>query len=190
MQASKSMANVSIENLSSASRSNEGWILTATILGSSLAFIDGTVINVALPALQAKLNASVVDVQWVIESYSLFLSALLLVGGSLGDQFGRKFIYTIGVAIFAVASIWCGLSPNVEQLIFARAIQGIGGALLVPGSLAIISACFSEERRGKAIGTWSGFTAITTAIGPILGGLLIIFHGVPHFSSTFQLQLR
>jgi EmrB/QacA subfamily drug resistance transporter len=166
------MAKVSIENLSS-----ERWILAATILGSSLAFIDGTVINVALPALQAKLNASVVDAQWVVESYSLFLSALLLVGGSLGDRFGRKLIYTIGVAIFAVASIWCGLSPNVKQLIFARAIQGIGGALLVPGSLAIISACFSEERRGKAIGTWSGFTAITTAVGPILGGWLI-----DHFS--------
>jgi EmrB/QacA subfamily drug resistance transporter len=166
------MAKVSIENLSS-----ERWILAATILGSSLAFIDGTVVNVALPALQTKLNASVVDVQWVVESYSLFLSALLLVGGSLGDRFGRKLIYTIGVAIFALASIWCGLSPNVEQLIVARAVQGIGGALLVPGSLAIISACFSEERRGKAIGTWSGFTAITTAIGPILGGWLI-----DHFS--------
>jgi EmrB/QacA subfamily drug resistance transporter len=138
-----------------------------------MAFIDGNVINVALPALQAKLNASVVDVQWVVESYSLFLSALLLVGGSLGDRFGRKLIYTIGIAIFALASIWCGLSPNVDQLIFARAIQGIGGALLVPGSLAIISACFSEERRGKAIGTWSGFTAITTAVGPVLGGWLI-----------------
>lgn len=171
------MAKKSIENLSSGSRSTERWILGATIFGSSLAFIDGTVVNVALPALQAKLNASVVDVQWVVESYSLFLSALLLVGGSLGDRFGRKLIYTIGVAIFALASIWCGLSPNVEQLIFARAVQGIGGALLVPGSLAIISACFSEERRGKAIGTWSGFTAITTAIGPILGGWLI-----DHFS--------
>jgi EmrB/QacA subfamily drug resistance transporter len=171
------MAKESIENLSSASRSTERWILSATILGSSLAFIDGTVINVALPALQAKLNATVVDVQWVVESYSLFLSALLLVGGSLGDRFGRKLIYTIGVAIFALASIWCGLSPNINQLIFARAIQGIGGALLVPGSLAIISACFVEERRGKAIGTWSGFTAITTAVGPPLGGWLI-----DHFS--------
>jgi EmrB/QacA subfamily drug resistance transporter len=166
------MAKVSIENLSS-----ERWILSATILGSSLAFIDGTVINVALPALQANLNASVVDVQWVVESYSLFLSALLLVGGSLGDRFGRRLIYTIGVAIFAIASVWCGLSPNIKQLIFARAIQGIGGALLVPGSLAIISACFSEDRRGKAIGTWSGFTAITTAVGPILGGWFI-----DHFS--------
>ena len=167
---------VIIRNTSSASpcaKAAEPWILTATILGSSLAFIDGTVINVALPALQSKLNASVVDVQWVVESYSLFLSALLLVGGSLGDRFGRKLIYTIGVVIFALASIWCGLSRNVEQLIIARAVQGIGGALLVPGSLAIIGASFSEERRGKAIGTWSGFTSITTAVGPVLGGWLV-----------------
>ncbi|MCI0617045.1 MFS transporter, partial [bacterium] len=165
-----------IRNTSSASpcaKSAEPWILAATILGSSLAFIDGTVINVALPALQSKLNASVVDVQWVVESYSLFLSALLLVGGSLGDRFGRKLIYTIGVAIFVLASIWCGLSRNVGQLIIARAVQGIGGALLVPGSLAIIGASFSEERRGKAIGTWSGFTSITTAFGPVLGGWLV-----------------
>lgn len=165
-----------IRNTSSASpctKSAEPWILAATILGSSLAFIDGTVVNVALPALQSKLNASVVDVQWVVESYSLFLSALLLVGGSLGDRFGRKLIYAIGIAIFALASIWCGVSRTVEQLIIARAVQGLGGALLVPGSLAIIGASFSEERRGKAIGTWSGFTSITAAIGPVLGGWLV-----------------
>lgn len=157
-------------------KSAEPWILVATILGSSLAFIDGTVVNVALPALQAGLNASVVDVQWVVESYSLFLSALLLVGGSLGDRFGRKLIYVIGVVIFVLASIWCGLSRNVSQLIIARAVQGIGGALLVPGSLAIIGASFGEERRGKAIGTWSGFTSITAAIGPVLGGWLVEHH--------------
>lgn len=138
-----------------------------------MAFIDGTVVNVALPALQTKLNATVIDVQWVVEAYALFLAALLLAGGSLGDHFGRKRIYTIGVALFAVASMWCGLAPNVNQLIFARAAQGVGGALLVPGSLAIISASFSEDKRGKAIGTWSGFTAITAAIGPVLGGWLI-----------------
>jgi EmrB/QacA subfamily drug resistance transporter len=149
------------------------WILAATILGSSMAFIDGTVVNVALPALQTSLNATVVDVQWVVEAYALFLAALLLVGGSLGDHFGRKRIYTIGVALFALASVWCGLAPNINQLIIARAVQGVGGALLVPGSLAIISASFSEEKRGKAIGTWSGFTAITAAIGPVLGGWLI-----------------
>src|SRR5215813_12706977 len=148
-------------------------IWMATILGSSMAFIDGTVVNVALPALQKDLNATVTDVQWVIEAYTLFLAALLLLGGSLGDQFGRKKVYAIGVALFALASIWCGLAPNIHQLIIARAAQGIGGALLVPGSLAIISATFSEDERGKAIGTWSGATAITTALGPRVGGWLI-----------------
>src|SRR5215467_3716043 len=119
------------------------WILAATILGSSMAFIDGTAVNVALPALQENLNATVVDVQWVVESYALFLAALLLVGGSLGDHYGRKLIFVVGVALF------------------------------VPGSLAIISASFRKEDRGQAIGTWSGFTAITGAIGPVLGGWLI-----------------
>ena len=154
-------------------KASEPWILAATILGSSMAFIDGTVVNVALPALQKNLNATVVDVQWVVEAYALFLAALLLAGGSLGDHFGRKRIYTIGVGLFALASVWCGLAPNINQLIMARAAQGVGGALLVPGSLAIISASFSENKRGKAIGTWSGFTAITAAIGPVLGGWLI-----------------
>lgn len=138
-----------------------------------MVFIDGTVVNVALPALQSSLNATVVDVQWVVEAYALFLAALLLAGGSLGDHFGRKRIYSIGVVLFALASIWCGLAPNINQLIMARAVQGVGGALLVPGSLAIISASFNEEERGQAIGTWSGFTAITAAIGPVLGGWLI-----------------
>src|SRR2546430_4566986 len=149
------------------------WTLAATILGSSIVFIDGTVVNVALPALQTKLNATATDVQWVVEAYTLFLAALLLFGGSLGDRFGRKKIYAIGIAVFALASIWCGLAPNVAQLIVARAVQGVGGALLVPGSLAIISATFSAEDRGRAIGTWSGATAITTALGPLLGGWLI-----------------
>jgi EmrB/QacA subfamily drug resistance transporter len=154
-------------------KASEPWILAATILGSSMAFIDGTVVNVALPALQKNLNATVVDVQWVVEAYALFLAALLLAGGSLGDHFGRKRVYTIGVGLFALASVLCGLAPNINQLIIARAAQGVGGALLVPGSLAIISASFDEDNRGKAIGTWSGFTAITAAIGPVLGGWLI-----------------
>jgi EmrB/QacA subfamily drug resistance transporter len=154
-------------------RAAEPWILAATILGSSLAFIDGTVVNVALPALQKSLDATVLDAQWVVESYALFLAALLLVGGSAGDRYGRRLVFCIGVTLFALASVWCGLAPGVGQLIIARAVQGIGGALLVPGSLAIISASFDEERRGKAIGTWSGFTAITAAIGPVIGGWLI-----------------
>ena len=149
------------------------WILAATILGSSMVFIDGTVVNVALPALQANLNATAVDVQWVVESYALLLAALLLLGGSLGDHFGRKRIYTIGVTLFALASIWCGVAPTINQLIAARAAQGIGGALLVPGSLALISASFPEDSRGRAIGTWSGATAMTSALGPVLGGWLI-----------------
>lgn len=138
-----------------------------------MAFIDGTVVNVALPALQTQLNATVVDAQWVIEAYSLLLSALLLVGGSLGDHYGRRRIFLIGVMLFASASIWCGFAGNVYQLIVARAAQGIGAALLVPGSLAIISNSFPESERGRAIGTWSGFSAITTAIGPVIGGWLI-----------------
>jgi len=149
------------------------WVLAATILASSMAFIDGTVVNVALPFLQSSLNATAIGLQWVIEAYSLFLSALLLVGGSLGDRYGRRRIFNIGVVVFAIASAGCGLAANIEQLIAARAVQGIGGALLVPGSLALISSSFGEKERGKAIGTWSGFSAITTAIGPVLGGWLV-----------------
>jgi len=149
------------------------WILAATILGSSLAFIDGSVVNLALPAFQSELNATVIDAQWVVEAYALLLAALILVGGSLGDIYGRRRIYAAGVALFAAASIWCGLAPNISQLIFARALQGIGAALLVPGSLAIISASFPHNQRGRAIGTWSGFTSITAAVGPVLGGFLI-----------------
>jgi EmrB/QacA subfamily drug resistance transporter len=155
------------------SRSAGRWVLAATILGSSMAFIDGTVVNVALPALQRALHADVVDVQWVIEAYSLLLAAFLLTGGSLGDEFGRRRIFLLGVTLFALASGWCGFAPTIDQLIFARAIQGLGAALLVPGSLAIISSSFAVEDRGRAIGTWSGFSAITAAIGPVLGGWLI-----------------
>ena len=149
------------------------WVLTATILGSGMAFIDGSVVNVALPVLQVDLNATVADVQWVIEAYSLFLAALILVGGSLGDRYGRRRIFGLGVALFTLASVGCGLAQSTGQLIATRAIQGIGGALLVPGSLAIISASFDQEQRGRAIGTWSGFSAITAGIAPLLGGLLI-----------------
>ncbi len=149
------------------------WILVATILGSSMAFIDGTVVNVALPVLQTDLKATYADVQWVVEAYALFLSALILVGGSLGDHYGRKRIYATGIVVFTLSSVVCGFAPTITLLIAARAVQGIGGALLVPGSLAIISASFESERRGRAIGTWSGFTSITSAIGPVLGGWLV-----------------
>ncbi len=149
------------------------WVLAATILGTSMAFIDGTVVNVALPALQFDLGATVSQVQWIVESYALLLAALLLPGGSLGDLYGRRKIFAIGVVVFGLASAWCGSARNVGILIAARAIQGVGGALLVPGSLALISASFPIKERGRAIGTWSGFTAVTAAIGPVLGGWLI-----------------
>ena len=155
------------------SKTRGRWILAATILASSMAFIDGTVVNVALPALQTNLHATAADVQWVIESYALFLSALLLVGGSLGDHYGRRRVFLFGVVIFAVASGLCGFAATIQLLIAARAFQGFGAALLVPGSLAIISNSFPEEERGRAIGVWSGFSAITTGIGPVLGGWLI-----------------
>src|SRR5512133_2515344 len=155
------------------SKTRGRWILAATILASSMAFIDGTVVNVALPALQTSLNATAADVQWVIESYALLLSALLLVGGSLGDHYGRRRVFLLGVVIFAIASGLCGFAGNIRQLSAARAVQGFGAALLVPGSLAIISNSFSEQERGRAIGLWSGFSAITTGIGPVLGGWLI-----------------
>jgi EmrB/QacA subfamily drug resistance transporter len=138
-----------------------------------MAFIDGTVVNVALPALQASLGANVVDVQWVVEAYGLTLAALILVGGSMGDLLGRRRMFLFGVGVFAIASAFSGLASNIQQLIAARAVQGIGAAFLVPGSLALISASFEESERGRAIGTWSGSTAITTAVGPVLGGWLI-----------------
>jgi len=119
------------------------WVLAATILASSMAFIDGTVVNVALPFLQANLHTTAIGIQWVVEAYSLFLSALLLVGGSLGDRYGRRRIFNIGVVVFAISSAACGVAMNIEQLIAARAVQGIGGALLVPGSLALITASFN-----------------------------------------------
>ena len=138
-----------------------------------MAFIDGTVVNVALPAVQSALHATLADIQWVVESYALFLAALLLIGGSLGDPYGRRKIFAFGIVLFSVASAWCGLAPNIRQLIAARGLQGIGGALLVPGSLALISVNFPQKERGQAIGTWSAFTSITAAIGPVLGGWFV-----------------
>jgi|ERR1700722_14885892 len=156
------------------SGSNSGpWILAAAIIGSSMAFIDGTVVNVAAPKFQTAFHATVIDVQWVIESYGILLSSLILVGGALGDRLGRRFTFLSGVGLFASASAACGLAPTVHVLIVARSIQGIGAALLVPGSLAIISASFDQNSRGRAIGTWAGATAITAALGPVLGGMLI-----------------
>ena len=149
------------------------WVLAAAILGSSITFIDGTVVNVALPVLQSELRASVAEAQWIIESYALTLAALILVGGSLGDRLGRKRVFCAGVIVFGAASVWCGSAPDATQLIIARGVQGAGAALLVPGSLALISANFDKRKRGRAIGTWSGFTSIAAGVGPVLGGWLV-----------------
>jgi EmrB/QacA subfamily drug resistance transporter len=151
----------------------EPWILAVAILGSSMAFIDSTVVNVALPAIQRSLGGTVIDMQWVVEGYGLLLSALILAGGAMGDVFGRRRVFLAGVSVFAIASAGCGLAANIRELVIARAVQGFGAAFLVPGSLSIISASFSEKERGRAIGTWSGFTSIATATGPVLGGWLI-----------------
>ena len=140
-----------------------------------MSFIDGTAVNVALPVLQKDLGADSASVQWVIEGYSLFLSALILIGGSLGDVYGRRAMFGLGVAIFAVASIVCGFAPSVTVLVIGRCVQGIGGALATPGSLALISSAYSGIDRGRAIGTWSGASALTGALGPLLGGILVQF---------------
>jgi EmrB/QacA subfamily drug resistance transporter len=147
--------------------------LAATIGGSSMAFIDGSVVNVALPSIQSELGASVAAMQWVINAYLLFLGSLVLVGGSMGDQLGRRTIFIAGVTLFTLASAACGFAPNAFALIAARAVQGVGAALLVPSSLAIIGAVFDGEARGRAIGTWAGVGAITSAVGPVAGGWLV-----------------
>lgn len=151
---------------------SEKWVLLASIIGSGMAFIDTTALNVALPALQADLHVSGAQLLWIVNAYALFLSSLILVGGSIGDRYGRKRIFAIGISLFALASLVCGLAPNVEVLIAARAVKGIGGAMMVPGSLAILSASFAPERRGQAIGTWSMFSTLTTTLGPVIGGWL------------------
>src|SRR5258708_18590948 len=163
-----------------------------------MTFVDGTVVNVALPALQRDLHATVTGVQWVIEAYALFLGSLILVGGSIGDQLGRKRTFLAGVMLFTAASIACGLAESTRALVIARAMQGVGAARLVPGSLAIISATFEDADRGRAIGTWSGFSAMTTAIGPVTGGWLIehvswravFFLNVPLAVIVLALSLR
>jgi len=149
------------------------WVLASAILGSSMAFIDSSVVNVALPVIQRDLQATVSGVQWIINGYLLMLGSLILVGGSAGDLFGRRLVFALGITIFAVASLGCALAPNLAALIAARIVQGIGGAFLVPSSLSVISASFDEPERGRAIGTWAGFSALTTALGPLVGGGLV-----------------
>ena len=155
-------------------RSAQGrWLLLAAVLGSSLAFLDGSIVNIALPAIQRDLGGGVAGLQWTINAYTLTLAALILVGGSLGDRWGRRRVFVSGVVWFAFASLLCALAPSIEFLIAARAFQGIGAALLTPGSLALISASMDKEDRGAAIGAWSGLAGVSTAFGPLLGGWLV-----------------
>ncbi|HYS82811.1 MAG TPA: DHA2 family efflux MFS transporter permease subunit [Anaeromyxobacteraceae bacterium] len=149
------------------------WVLLATVLGSGLAFIDATVVNIALPHIAASLHADAPGLQWTVNGYTLSLTALLLLGGSLGDRFGRRRVFVIGVGWFALASLLCGLAPSIQALIAARVLQGVGGALLAPGALAILEASFHPEDRARAIGAWSGLGGIAGALGPFLGGWLV-----------------
>lgn len=149
------------------------WALAVAILGSSMGFLDGTVVNVALPVMQRDLGATVDGVQWIVEAYALLLASLVLVGGALGDRFGRRRMFSAGVVLFALASAGCGVAPTLALLVVARAIQGIGAALLIPGSLSLISAAYPEQTRGAAIGTWSAFSAVTAAVGPVAGGWVV-----------------
>ena len=152
---------------------SQPWILAATILGSSVVFIDATVVSIALPVVQRAFEASSAAAQWVVEAYALVLGALMLLGGALGDRYGRRRLFLYGVTVFAAGSLLCGLATSMPALVGARIVQGLGGAMLAPASLALIGACFKGEARGKAIGTWSGLTAVASAIGPVLGGVLI-----------------
>src|SRR5438132_3991188 len=149
------------------------WTLMATVLGSAIVLLDGTVVNVALPWIGRDLGAGMDGLQWTVSGYLLTLSALILLGGALGDRFGRRRVFVIGVIWFAAASLICGLAPNLTALVAARVLQGIGGALLTPGSLAILQASFADDDRALVIGAWSGLGGIATAIGPFLGGYLV-----------------
>ncbi|MFF0338468.1 MFS transporter [Kribbella sp. NPDC004875] len=149
------------------------WVLTATALGSGMAFLDGTVVNVALPAMGEDLNANMAGLQWIVNGYMLMLASLVLLSGSLGDRFGRRRTFVIGAVWFAAASVLCAFAPTLEVMIAGRVLQGIGGALLTPGSLAILQTTFQHSDRGKAVGMWSGLTSVAAAVGPFVGGTLV-----------------
>lgn len=152
---------------------NKRWVLAAAVLGSSMSFLDESVVNVALPKIEASLATTLPAMQWVVNAYTLCLSALILAAGAAADRLGRRRIFLLGIGIFALSSVVCGLAPRVEPLIFARVVQGLGAALLIPCSLAIIGATFDEHERGAAIGIWSGASAIAAGGGPLLGGWLV-----------------
>jgi len=149
------------------------WTLFAMVLGSGMAFLDATVVNIALPSIGADLGGRASGLQWTINGYTLTLAAFILLGGSLGDRFGRRRIFMIGVVWFSLASLLCGVAPNIATLVTARGLQGVGGALLTPGALAILQSSFVPQDRMKAIGAWSGLGGVATAIGPFLGGWLV-----------------
>ncbi|HEY0475815.1 MAG TPA: MFS transporter, partial [Kribbella sp.] len=149
------------------------WVLAATALGSGMAFLDGTVVNVALPAMGKDLHADVAGLQWIINGYLLMLASLILLSGSLGDRLGRRRLFVVGVIWFAAASAVCAAAPNLQVMIAGRVLQGVGGALLTPGSLAILQTSFQHSDRGKAVGAWSGLTSVAAAIGPFVGGYLV-----------------
>src|SRR5450631_3275040 len=149
------------------------WVLAATVLGSSLSFVDATVVNIALPVIGKDLDAGLSALTWTVNAYTLTLACLILLGGSLGDRLGRRRVFVVGVLWFALASMLCGLAPNIQTLVASRALQGVGGALLTPGSLAILQASFRPDDRARAIGAWSGLAGIAGATGPFVGGWLI-----------------
>ncbi|HEY4937722.1 MAG TPA: MFS transporter, partial [Actinomycetota bacterium] len=149
------------------------WVIVATVLGSGIAFLDGTVVNVALPAIARNLHAGVAGLQWTLDSYLITLTALMLLGGSLGDIYGRRLVFVAGLTAFGAASALCALAPTIGVLVAARAVQGMAGALLVPSSLSIISASFHPDDRARAVGAWSGLAGVSTAVGPFLGGWLV-----------------
>ena len=174
------------------------WVLAATVLGSGIASLDATVVGIALPSISRSFGGGVGTLQWVVTGYSLTLAAFLLLGGSLGDRFGRRRIFSIGIAWFAVASAACGFAPNAGLLVVARVVQGVGGALLTPGSLAILQASFRDDDRSRAIGAWSGFAGVATAAGPLVGGYLlaiaswrwVFFINVPVAAAVLVLTAR
>lgn len=178
------MSIIPITASSTAPAATERWTLVAAITASCMVFVDGSALNVALPALQHDLKASAADLLWVLNAYLLVLAALVLTGGALGDQLGRKRVCLVGVGLFVAASAACGLAPSTGWLVVARLVQGVGGALLVPASLALIAAGFSVEKRGQAIGTWSAATTLVLLGGPALGDWTMPGGGAPSFCLT------